>query len=140
MRVRTYSAFTFRREFQKFFNELALLIEQLFWAITLEPLFKNFQVPTLGIHVCNRYLMGSPGAFDRFAIHDLWSSPTLRTPQDNHGPGWKRYGFLAAPFILDGADLFDHCVERCRHQLMHPLGFVSFHKIGFVSVAMEELS
>ena len=140
MRVCTDAAFTFRREFQKFFNELALLIEQLFRAITLEPLFKNFQVPTLGIHVCNRHLMGSPGTFDRLAIHDLWSSPTLRSPQDDHGPDWKRYGFLAAPFILDGADLFDHCVERCRHELMHPLGFVSFYEIGFVSVAMEELS
>src|SRR5439155_962872 len=82
----TDAAFTFRREFQKFFNELALLIEQLFRAITLEPLFKDFQMPTLGIHVCNRHLMGSPGTFDRLAIHDLWSSPTLWSPQDDHGP------------------------------------------------------
>src|SRR5205823_12052001 len=103
MRVCADAAFTFRREFQEFFNELALLIEQLFRAITLEPLFKDFQVPTLGSHVCNRHLMGSPGTFDRLAIHDLWSSPTLRSPQNDHRPEWKRYGFLATPFILDGA-------------------------------------
>src|SRR5947199_9419893 len=104
MRVCTDAAFTFRREFQKFFNEPALLIEQLFRAITLEPLFKNFQVPTLGIHVCNRHLMGSPGTFDRLAIHDLWSSPTLRRPQDDHGPDCTRDGVLAAAFVLDSSD------------------------------------
>src|SRR5207249_11269615 len=98
MRVCTDAAFTFRREFQKFFNELALLIEQLFRAITLEPLFKNFQVPALGIHVCNRHLMGSPGNFDRLAIHNLWSSTTLRCPQDAHGPDWMHYRLLAAQF------------------------------------------
>src|SRR5438094_6643170 len=101
MRVCTDAAFTFRREFQKFFNELALLIKQLFRAITLEPLFKDFQMPTLSIHVCNRHLMGSPGTFDRLAIHDLWPSPTLCSLQDDHGLDCKRYGFRAGPLILD---------------------------------------
>src|SRR5438067_6374365 len=99
MRVCTDAAFTFRREFQKFFNELAVLIEQLFRAITLEPLFKNFQRTPLGIHVCNRHLMGSPGTFDRFAIHNLSSRPTLRSPQDDHGPDWTRYRLPPAPSV-----------------------------------------
>src|SRR5438552_16639644 len=135
MRVCTDAAFTFRREFQKFFNELALLIEQLFRAITLEPLFKDFQMPTLSIHVCNRHLMGSPGPFDRLAIHDLWSSPTLWSPQEDNGPDWKRYGFLAAHFILDGSDLFDHCVVGFRHAMMHQLVVVYLHPLDILYIA-----
>src|SRR5438034_10318135 len=102
MRVCTDAAFTFRREFQKFFNELALLSEQLFWAITLEPLFKDFQVPTLGIHVCNRHLMGSPGTFDRLAIHDLWSSPTLPTLNTDASSGCKRSASVTQRSLLAG--------------------------------------
>src|SRR5437773_12064977 len=98
MRVCADAAFTFRREFQKFFNELALLIEQLFRAIILEPLFKEFQMPTFSIYVCNRHLMGLPVTFDRLAIYDLWSCQTFFTLHVVHGPVWKRYGSLALPF------------------------------------------
>src|SRR5947207_10229277 len=42
--------------------------------------------------------------------------------------------------ILDGVDFLDDQVERMRHELVHGLRLVAFHKIRFVTIASEKLS
>ncbi len=88
----------------------------------------------------NGYLVRTPGVFDRFSVHYLWPGPALRRSQDDHWPHWESGGPSCAGVILNRVDFLDDRVERMRHQLVHGLRLMAFHKIRLVTIAGEKLS
>src|SRR5207249_9459044 len=76
MRIGAHAALAWRSEFGKFRAELAGLVEQFLRAIALHPLFQNLHMPRLA-HVTHRHLMRAEGAFRRFAVDHLWTTPAF---------------------------------------------------------------
>src|ERR1043166_617465 len=86
MRIRAHASFTLRSEFGEFVSQRSILIKQFFRTVTAQPLFQQAHVLRMLSELRQRNLMRAPRPFNRFAVDDLWSSPTLGGLQDNHGP------------------------------------------------------
>ena len=77
-------------------------------------------------HVGQRNLVRTPRAFDRQAVDDLRTGPTLRGAHDDHRPtrAVRSVSAGAGP-DLDGADLGEHVIESGGQLLVHERGVVA---------------
>ena len=76
-RIRAHAPIAFGCQLGQFRFEPAILIEQFFRLIALQPAFQLSEViGMLGIHQ-ERYLVRSEGAFHRQTVNHLWSRPAL---------------------------------------------------------------
>src|SRR4029079_13411327 len=111
--------------------------EELPWAIALQPLLQDPDVPGPA-HLAHRDLMRAERPLRRLAVHGLRSGPTLRRAEDDHGPARTLPEALRPRFSLDSTDLDHDGVERRRHGLVHRGGIVTFHEVGEITEAVEE--
>src|SRR5580704_8303442 len=92
----------------------------------------------VGDRVEHRNLVGAPSACHLVAIYLFRSGPSLRRPENDHGPARTRGILLGAGVLLDRPNLEDAFLKRGSHFLMH-LGRVdALDKVRFVAVADQE--
>ncbi len=137
MRVGAHPARPFRRKGRQFRAQLAGSVEEVLRPVALHPSLKDSDVFGL-VHVAHRHLMGAETALDPLAIHDFRPRPSLGRAQHNHRPAWTRGETSSARFVLDGLDIGDDRIERCRHELVHLGRFSSFDETRPIAVAAEQ--
>src|SRR5215475_11666956 len=86
-----------------------------------------------------RHLVGTPGALNLVAINFLGPCPSLRTPQDDHGPARPGGSTARARLLLDVSNFQDALLQRPRHFLVHEFDIVAFHEMRCPSIALEQL-
>src|ERR1043166_1555307 len=75
-----------------------------------------------------RHLMRTPRSFNWFAVDELWSGPTFRRAQNDHGP-LRTFGKSVLSCVcLNCLDVVEHGVESRGHELMHRGGVVTFRR------------
>jgi hypothetical protein len=93
------------------------------------------------LEVRNRHLMRAPGAFNRFAIHELRAGPALRRAEDDHRPARPLQTFClgaGASGALDVTNLAQNPVEGAGKALMHARRIVALDEMRIVTVASQQ--
>ena len=135
MWVCSHAPLAFRSEFSKFGSQLSGFVEQFFGLVGSQPFFQHPQVFRVLCRFREWNLMRTERSFDLLAIDELWSSPTFRRAQNDHGPRWTLRSNVLARVCLNRVDLIQHRIESCGHELMHWFGVVTFNEIRFMPVA-----
>src|SRR5581483_12188041 len=94
-------------------------IEKFFRFIRMQPLVEQLKVLWVSTDLVKRYLMGSPGAFDRLAVDEFWAGPAFGRAQDEHRPARARCVVMLAGVLLDAADFGVDGVEGLCHAAVH---------------------
>ncbi len=140
MRIGAHSSLAGWSERLKIFTQSATLVEQFFRLVTSHPLLKQLQMLRLAARVGDRHLMRAPEALDFQAVDFLWTGPAFGTAEHDHRPFWPLTGRAAvARRGLDGSDLVEGGIQRCRHQAMHRSWVVTFDKQRLVAIAEKQV-
>src|SRR5947199_8264238 len=106
MGVSAHTAFALRSLGGQFGLQRASVVKELLRPIALHPLFEDFDVFRVLVHLAHRDLVRSPVVFRPLAIDLLRTRPSLWGAQHDHWPTrtlpralWPRIG----PGLLDGA-------------------------------------
>src|SRR6185503_20723869 len=86
MLVSAHATLAFRREGSKFRSKFAVFVKQFFRLVAPEPFFQHSQVLRILCRLRQRNLMRTKRPLDGLAVDELWSGPTLRRAQHDHGP------------------------------------------------------
>ena len=125
----------------QFGDEGAVLIEQLFRVIAVQPLLDLFQVLFLMRGAegdIDRNLMGAEGALDGLAVDHLRTGPAFGSAQDDHGPLDMLQLLAGTSTLLDVMNLVDNGIQRVSHLFVHGHGIVALNEVGHPGAALEE--
>ena len=138
MRIGAHATVAFGRQIAKLFDESAVLVEELFGLVAVQPLLHDVEMLRLFLHVEHGHLMGSPEVFNLVAVDFLGAGPALGAAENDHGPAGPVGLAVGTGFVLDGADLLDALVDSFGHRLMHEFGIFTFDHVRVPAVANDE--
>jgi hypothetical protein len=139
MGICAHPSFSLRRKFGQLRLEPPSVVKKLLGLVALHPFFEKLHVIGLGGKLGQGHLVRPPGIFDGLAVHDLRAGPAFGSAENNHGPRRPIRVSLETRFLLDRADLCGYGVERRRHQRMHNLRIMTFHKVGLISISRKKV-
>src|SRR6266436_688954 len=139
MRVVAHAALAFRGELGILGAEAAVLVEELFWFVTVHPLFQELQVRRIVAHVGERYLVSTEGSFDRHPIHHLRTCPAFRCSQNDRWPHRPFLESMLPRVCLDPPNSQDDCFERGSKVLMDFSRIAPFNKESLITVSGEKV-
>src|SRR5437899_1685100 len=137
MRVSAHTAFALRSQSGQFGLQRAALVKELLRPIALHPLFEDFDVFRVLVHLAHRDLVRSPEVFRPLAIDLLRTGPSLRGAQYDHGPTRTLRGAVLPRLGPDVLDVRHDAFEGGSHELVHFLRLMSLNKVRCVAIAME---
>ena len=126
----------------QFGDQGAVLVKQLLGVVAAQPLLQLGQVFLLiggAQRQVDGLLVGTEGALDRLAVHDLRASPALGGAQDDHRPLDMAEILAGAGAALDVVDFLNHGVEGLGHLLVHRQRVVALDEVGLPAAAQEEV-
>src|SRR4051812_42169774 len=83
--------------------------------------------------------MGTPGTFHLMSVNFSWTSPALRTSQDNHGPTGSLCHSRLARVLLNCLYVLHTFVHRGGHSLVHCVRIAAFNEVWCIAIADEKL-
>ena len=82
--------------------------------------------------------MGTERTLDLLSVYYLWTSPALRSAQDDHWPLRTLRILLLSCMLLNGFDLLDDGIHGLCHLLVHGHRIITLNKVRLPAAALEE--
>src|ERR1041384_6093142 len=86
MWVGAHPPLAFRRQLGELGAEPAVVVEKLLRLVALHPLFEDFHVRGIAVHLAHRDLVRAPVILDAFAVDLFWAGPAPGPPEHDHRP------------------------------------------------------
>ena len=138
MRIRAHAAGAFRRERFEFGPQRAGRVEELFVPVAAHPVFEQFQMRRVVLHVGEWHLVRSPRALSFVALDLLGSGPAFRRPEHDHRPARSERRLRRSRLLLQRPDFADRHFQRRRHRLVHHVRIAAFDEVRLVAVADKQ--
>ena len=137
MGVSAHTAFALRSQGGQFGLQRASVVKELLRPIALHPLFEDFDVFRVLVHLAHRDLVRSPVVFRPLAIDLLRTRPSLRGAQHDHGPTRTLLGAILPRIGPRVLDVSHDAFERGSHELVHFVRLMSLDKVRCIAIATE---
>src|SRR5207247_9919389 len=121
MGVSAHTAFALRSQGGQFGLQRASVVKELLRPIALHPLFEDFDVFRVLVHLAHRDLGRSPVVFRPLPIDLLRTRPSLRSAQHAHGPRRTLLGSILLRIGLRVLAVSPYAFERGTCELLRSL-------------------
>jgi hypothetical protein len=138
VRIRAHAPRALGRQRLQLGTNGARCIEQLLRPIAAQPVFEQFQMRRVVMHVRKWHLMRSPRPLGLVTVDLFRPGPSLRGSQHDQRPARPERGLRRSRLLLHRADLADRVLERRRHCLVHHVRVTAFDEVRLVPVADEQ--
>src|SRR5690242_10923150 len=89
-------------------------------------------------HSGQGHLVGAERTLNWNAIDSFWTSPSFRSTEDDHRPGWTLIEAVGPCFVLYVANVFPALIQRGCKLLVHDHGIVADDQVRCITVTMKE--
>ena len=138
MRISPHATIAFWRQLGQLWNQFAVAVEEFFRAVAFHPILEHFQMVWIRLHPIQRDLMSAISTFHLLAINYFCTCPTFGSSENDHRPDRSPARAALAAFGLNGADLIEDLIKRMRHELVHRLRIMPFHKVRLIAISNEQ--
>ncbi|MNI29383.1 hypothetical protein D3C73_831980 [compost metagenome] len=136
-RVHTHTSVANRQDFSQVCVQTAILVEQLFRSVAVQPIKQCRSVLHVLLIHWNRNLVGAERPFVRHFIPFFRAGPAFRCAENQHRPYWAGSVIVFTRVLLDCCNSLDDCVQNLRHFRVHQVRIFTFYKERFPAHACE---